>query len=280
MKTGVIDTGGGLRGIFATGVLDYCLEAGIRFDVGIGISAGSANISSYIAGQKKRNYQFYVEFSKRKQYMGLGNFLCKKSYIDMDYVYGTLSNSDGESPLDYDAFMQSRQQFIAVATDAVTGEAKYFDKADMMRDDYNVLKASCAIPFVCHPYEVRGKLYYDGALSDPIPIDKAFSFGCEKLVLILTKPKDVLRTPEKDKKMAAGIRKKYPLAAEKLCQRARRYNEGVEQAKQYEKDGRLLILAPDDTCGLDTLTRNPKAMELVYEKGVRSAWQIKDFLNV
>ena len=85
MKTGVIDTGGGLRGIFATGVLDYCLEAGIRFDVGIGISAGSANISSYIAGQKKRNYQFYVEFSKRKQYMGLGNFLCKKSYIDMDY---------------------------------------------------------------------------------------------------------------------------------------------------------------------------------------------------
>lgn len=279
MKTGIVDTGGGLRGIFATGVLDYCLEQGIRFDMGIGVSAGSANVSSYIAGQRKRNYQFYVEYSGRKQYMSFGNFIRKKTYIDMDYVYGTLSNSDGENPLDYDAFIRSNQDFIAVATDAVTGEAKYFNKKDMPRDDYSVLKASGAIPFVCHPYEVQGRPYYDGALSDPIPIEKAFSFGCEKLVLILTKPKDVLRTPEKDEKMAAGIRKKYPLAAEKLCQRAIRYNEGVELAKQYEKEGKLLLLAPDDTCGMDTLTRNPEAMKQVYGKGVRSAWQIKEFLN-
>ena len=200
MKTGIVDTGGGLRGIFATGVLDYCLEQGIRFDMGIGVSAGSANVSSYIAGQRKRNYQFYVEYSGRKQYMSFGNFIRKKTYIDMDYVYGTLSNSDGENPLDYDAFIRSNQDFIAVATDTVTGEAKYFNKKDMPRDDYSVLKASCAIPFVCHPYEVQGRPYYDGALSDPIPIEKAFSFGCEKLVLILTKPKDVLRTPEKDEK--------------------------------------------------------------------------------
>lgn len=42
MKTGVIDVGGGFRGTFAAGVLDCCLDQKISFDLGIGISAGSA----------------------------------------------------------------------------------------------------------------------------------------------------------------------------------------------------------------------------------------------
>ena len=50
MKTGVVDVGGGLRGIYAAGVLDYCMEHGIRFDLGIRVSAGSANLASYAAG--------------------------------------------------------------------------------------------------------------------------------------------------------------------------------------------------------------------------------------
>lgn len=43
MKIGVVDVGGGLRGIYAVGVPDYCMEHGIRFDLGIGVSTGSAN---------------------------------------------------------------------------------------------------------------------------------------------------------------------------------------------------------------------------------------------
>lgn len=52
MKTGIVDVGGGLRGIYAAGVLDYCMDKGIRFDLGIGVSAGSANLISYAAGQR------------------------------------------------------------------------------------------------------------------------------------------------------------------------------------------------------------------------------------
>lgn len=50
MKTGIIDVGGGLRGVYAAGVFDYCLDAGIRFDLCIGVSAGSANAAAYVAG--------------------------------------------------------------------------------------------------------------------------------------------------------------------------------------------------------------------------------------
>lgn len=279
MKTGIVDVGGGLRGIYAAGVFDWCLDNNIRFDLCIGVSAGSANVAAYVAKQRGRNYRFYAEYSFRKEYMGIGSFLRKRSFIDLDYVYGTLSNSGGEAPLDYPKIMESNSEMLVVATNAETGEPKYFDKGDMKQDCYDIFKASSAIPFVCHPYSVEGIPYYDGALGDPIPIEKAFSLGCEKVVLILTKPKDIIRTPKKDETLAAGIRKKYPLVAEKLCKRAVRYNEGVELAKQYEKEGKLLILAPDDTCGMDTITRNLEAMKQMYGKGLRSAEQIKDFLK-
>jgi predicted patatin/cPLA2 family phospholipase len=148
-KTGIVDVGGGFRGIYATGVLDYCMDNNVHFDLGIGVSAGSANLISYIAGQRGRNYQFYTEYALRKEYAGVKNFLFKKSFINLDYVYSTLSDSDGENPLDYPAAVANPMEFIAVATDAETGEAKYFDKSDMHQDDYSIMKASCAIPFVC-----------------------------------------------------------------------------------------------------------------------------------
>ncbi len=279
MKIGVVDVGGGLRGIYAVGVLDYCMDQNIRFDLGIGVSAGSANLSSYCAGQRGRNYQFYTEYAFRKQYMSLGNFIFKKSFVDMDYVYGTLSNSDGENPLDYIAIRDNLMEFYVVATDALTGNVKYFNKADIRQDDYSILKASSAIPFVCKPYGVQGLNYFDGALGDPVPVEKAFQLGCDRVVVILTKPEDEIRNSKRDRKLAARIRKRYPAAAEKLCRRAKLYNESVALAKKYAKQGKVLIVAPDNTCGVDTLKRNKESLRQLYEKGYKDGQKIAKYMQ-
>lgn len=52
--------------------------------------------------------------------MGIGRFLLKRSFIDLDYVYGTLSNSDGEYPVDYQKVAESTTEMLIVATDART----------------------------------------------------------------------------------------------------------------------------------------------------------------
>lgn len=279
MKLGVVDVGGGLRGIYAAGVFDYCLDAEIKFDFCIGVSAGSANITSYMAGQKGRNYVFYTDYAFRKEYMGFHNMARKHSYLDLDYVYGTLSNSGGENPLDCAALQRNPAELLIVASNALTGQVKYFDKTDLKPDDYSVLKASSAIPFVCRPYEVEGVPYYDGALGDPVPVEKAFQRGCDQVVVILSKPKDILRGPGKDPLFARRIRKKYPLAAQNLLLRAQRYNGGVALAKQYEAQGRALIVAPDDTCGVDTLTRDRDALERLYQKGRQDGQAILNFIR-
>lgn len=278
-KIGIVDVGGGYRGVYAAGVLDYCMDYAIHFDVGVGVSAGSANIISYAANQPRRNRKFYMEYGLRKEYAGVQNFIFKKSFIDLNYVYGTLSNSDGENPLDFQAAGKSSIEFVAVATNAQTGKAKYFSMEDMAQDDYSVLKASCAIPYICHPYAVGADLYYDGALSDTVPIEKAFQMGCDKVVLLLTLPEDTVRSPEQDQRLAKKIQRKYPLAAERLRHRAEQYNQGIAKAKEYAAQGKLLIIAPDDTCGVHTLCRDAVAMKMLYQKGYQDGTKISTFLS-
>lgn len=278
MKTGIVDVGGGLRGIYAAGVLDYCMDKGIRFDLGIGVSAGSANLISYAAGQRGRNYRFYTDYSQRREYMGVGDFLKSGSYINMDYMYSELSNAGGEDPLDYPAVRDNPMELYVVAADAETGEAHYFSKDDIAQDNYDILKASSSIPFVCRPYPVQGRLYYDGALGNPVPVDKALELGCDRVVVLLTKPAGIPRSPSRDEKYAAGIQRKYPAAAHALRQRASRYNAGVFRAQRLEIEGKALVVSPDDTCGVDTLTRDRAALESLYEKGFNDGAKVVEFM--
>lgn len=268
-----------MRGIYAAGVFDRCLDDDIRFDVCIGISAGSANAASYVSGQRGRNRDFYETYPFRKEYMSLGNFLRIGSYLDLEYIYGTLSNTGAESPLDYDAFAANPAELYVVACDAETGESRYFEKKDIPRDDYRAMMASSAIPAVCLPYPIDGRTYFDGALGDTIPLDKALELGCDRIVLVLTKPKDVPRRPDKDEFLARFVKRRWPVAAQRLRTRAARYNAGVARARELEAQGKLLIVAPEDTEGMDTLTKDRDAMERLYHRGYNDGGAIAAFLR-
>lgn len=277
-KIGIVDVGGGYRGIYAAGVMDYCMHKGIWFDLGIGVSAGSANLASYCARQPLRNHKFYTEYGLRKEYAGIGNYRRDRSYINLQYIYGTLTNSDGEYPIDHETMMKNPMEFITVVTDATTGEPWYIPKSDLVKDEYTPFMASSAIPGICRPVFLDGIPCYDGALSDPVPVQKAFDLGCDKVVLILTLPENTVRTSKKDDRFAKRIRKEFPVAAEALHKRAQKYNEGVALARQYAAEGKLLIIAPDDTCGVHTLCRDAYKMRLLYGKGYTDGEAITGFL--
>ena len=271
MKYGVIDVGGGLRGIYGAGVLDRCLEEDLRFDLCIGVSAGSANMASYLAGQHGRNKPFYDEYSFRREYMSVHNLIRKHSYLDLGYVYGTLSNAGGENPLDYAALARSPAELCVVAANAQNGEAQYFTKADLHPDDYRILMASCCIPVIDQPYVIDGVPYFDGGLADPVPLEWAFAHGCDRVALILTKPIGLVRSDARDKHLAHLLQSHYPAAAEGLRRRAWRYNTAVQRAQELERQGLVCIIAPDSTEGMSTLTKNRAGLEKMYAKGKQDA---------
>ena len=277
-RTALIDVGGGFRAIFGCGVMDRMLEDGILVDHCYGVSAGSANMVSYIAGQHGRNHTFYTQYAFRREYASLDSYIRNHNYANLDYVYGTLSNHDGENPVDYAAFEASPIGFTVVACDARDGSARYFDKSDVHFDDYDIMKASSAVPVACEPYVIDGVPYFDGGIADPVPVRRAIDDGCERIVLILSRRRDERREQRRDLAPARILRRSWPAAAERLRERYRTYNDELDLAEEYARDGRVLILAPDDLCGLNTLSKSFEGLERMYRKGYAAAEAVGAFL--
>lgn len=279
MKLGLIDVGGGMRGTFAAGVLEYCEENNINFDCCIGLSAGSNNLISFLAGQAKRNMRYYMEYAFRKEYSGLGCLFKTGSFLNLDYIYGTLASSGGEDPLDYETFKNNPADFFVVAEEIETGDTKYFTKEDFSQDNYKVLSASCNIPILNRPVVIDGKKYYDGGFADSLPIEKALKEGCDKVVVILTRPLHIPRKPNRDKVFAKLLGLRFKKAAERLASRADEYNSKVDYIKKLQEEGKVLILSPDNIYGLDTLTKNKEAMLKLYNDGKKLAEKIPEWIK-
>ena len=149
----------------------------------------------------------------------------------------------------------------------------YFDKADLKRDDFGILKASSGIPVACRPCRWEGRVYFDGGIADPVPVERALADGCDRVVVVLTKPRDHVRSFARDRTLYCLMKPRFPRAAEALRQRAGRYNGAVERVKRLEREGRALIVAPEGV-DADTLSRDRQVLEGLYDQGYRLAARI------
>lgn len=275
---GFIDIGGGMRGIYTSGVYDYLIDNGIKPEYCIGVSSGSANLITYVAGQRGRTYRFYHNYAYEKEYMGIGNVLKRGSFINLDYIYSEITNSTGKDPLDFDALMSSECRFTAVSTVAKTGMPHYFTKNDFKKDDYSPLKAACALPVACRPVKINGVKYYDGGVSDTVPYEKAFADGCDKVILCITKPVEF--TKSKLPTTAVKILLcKYPESAKQILTMHERYNGGIRKLVELEKQGKALVIAPKNCYGIETLKKDKDGMHRLYLEGYNDARKIEEFIK-
>ena len=279
MVYSIIDVGGGMRDAFGAGVVDRLLDDSVDIGICVGVSAGASNLANYISGQRERTLRFFGLYPERKEYMSLRNLIFHGSYLNMRYIYEELSFPDGEDPWDVDAYTASGKDFTIVATDARTGEPVYFPKESIKPFEMRPIEASGTIPVLCRPTVIDGIPYFDGGLSDPIPFRKAFEKGADRVIIVITKRKDDFRSPGKDRLPARILERSYPAAGRALRTRAERYNAALREALQLEKEGRALILAPDDTCGVTTTKHRSDDVRRLYGKGYEAAGAVKLFMN-
>lgn len=277
---GIIDVGGGLRGAYGAGVLDYCLRYHISFDALYGVSAGAANLISYAAGQRSRTFHFYTDYAFRPQYMGWQHYIKTRNYLNLDYIYDTLSAKGGEDPLDFPAVINSGKTLTIVATNADTAKPHYFTLKDLAQDQYEPLKASSCLPLINTPIGIDGSYYVDGGVSDPIPIQKALEDGCDQVVVILTRPLDTPRNPKDDEFAAKRLAKYHPVLANAVAARASVYNAQVDLLKSLRQTGKVLILSPQSIAGMKTLTKDREQIKHLYHMGQDDAIDIPRFLHL
>lgn len=284
MKTGLIVEGGGMKCAYSAGILDKFLDNSISFDYCVGVSAGAANTLSYLAGQRGRNLRFYTTHIDDPRYLSIHSLLRTGNLFGLQYIYGTLTNSDGADPIDYEAIMNNPAEFYMPATDARTGLAHFFSKYDIVRDDYRTIMATCALPAFCRPVNVNGHLYYDGGVADSIPVHHALEHGCDKVVVILSNPRDFVKQPEAHRPVYKRMLHKYPKTIEGIDNRHLNYHASIDLANKLEKEGKAFIFAPSRHMPLSTFSKNAALEQNLYELGIAdyevSAEKLKHFLNI
>lgn len=277
-KTGLMLEGGGMKCAYSAGVLDAFLKNGITFDYVVGVSAGSANGASYLAGQYGRNKRFYTDHVKEPEYFGFRNFIRGNDMFNLKYIYATLSNEGGADYLDYDAFLSNPAEYEAVATNALNGRATYFSKGNMQRNNYVEIMASSAIPAICKPVMIGGVPYYDGGISDALPYRRAFEKGCEKVVCILSKSRDYIRKPDKFRQVYSLLCRKYPKVIEAIDKRYLNYGKQQKKMYELEKAGKLFIFSVESDIEIGTYTMKPELNEQIYQLGLADFEEKKEAL--
>lgn len=274
-KTGLVLEGGGLRGIFTAGVLDFFLEKNIEFDGCIGVSAGSCHACSYLSKQYKRAFNVSVDYLDDKRYCSMYSLITTGDLFGADFVYGEIP--DKLNPIDNETFMKSKTKFQAVITNCRTGEAEYPEVKDF-RTDTVYIRASSSLPFLSKMVKINGELYLDGGVSDSIPIKKSIENGNTKNVIIMTRDRKYRKKQSKLGKISAIRYKKYPKFVELMNTRFSRYNEILEYIYELEKQGKVFIIQPETPLNLGRIEKNKEKLTNVYNVGYEQAKKQYDAL--
>ena len=272
MKIGLVLEGGAFRTIFSTGVWDAFLEHDIMLDYVVGVSAGIAYGVSYVSRQPKRNLEILVRYANDKRYMGARNLLDPRNrcYWGLDFAYNVIPNK--LVPFDYDAFAAYPGQVEAVVTDLDTGKAEYLPVPRDRGDNFKLLQATCALPLLFPVYRLDGKPCMDGGAADAIPFRRAFSQGCDKVVVCLTHERAYVRRPEKlEPLIDRRYGKKYPNFCAAMARRADAYNADRAELFELERQGKALIFAPLTTEGFSRMERDVTRIKTMWEDGHHQA---------
>lgn len=267
-KVGLVVEGGGMKCVYNAGILDAFLEEHISFDYCIGASAGAGNLASYLAGQKERNLRFFTEHIHSSNYFGWKSLLKTGDLFGLQYIYGELTRAEGKDPLDFPAFMKNPTEYEVVVTNALTGKPEYFGREMMKQDDYRLIMASSAIPVVCHPVTLRGTPYFDGGLTDAIPVRRALEQGCTKLVVILSKNRGYVRKPQGMRKLYRRVCRQYPHVIEAIDRRHIVYNENMKEVLWLEREGIAFVFAASQPIHVGTYSMKEEAERELYCLGL------------
>ncbi len=248
-KTGLILEGGAIRGIYSAGVLDYLLDVNQHFDYVIGVSAGCGNAANFVAKQRGRSKKV-ITHEGMESFWGARSFKNSHKFLNLDILVDQYALEDAR--FDFDTFYHSDTDMECIAIDCETGEARYFEKP--YEDDARLLlvsKASCAVPYACKPVEIDGRYYLDGSLADSIPVERAIEKGCDKLLVVMTRPESKGATNYSKVKRITNkfYGKQFPKLCETMEKRSENYQKQLEHLHALEKEGKAFIMCPEKTIG-------------------------------
>lgn len=268
---GLVLEGGGMRGVFTCGVLDYFMEHHIDFPYVVGVSAGACNGLSYMSHQQGRAKYSNIDMMERYHYIGLKYLWYQHSILDQHLLYELFPEK--LVPYDYAACFSNPARFEMVTTNCVTGRACYLEERRDKIRLVNIAKASSSLPYVCPITYVDGRPMLDGGIVDSIPVLRAISQGYDKNVVVLTRNRGY-RKSEKDIRVPRFIYTRYPRLRAVLSIRCKVYNEQLEMIEHMEDEGRIIVIRPLKPVTVNRIEKDTAKLQALYDEGKACAEQV------
>lgn len=260
--------GGGMRGVFTSGVLDYFMDQQIEFPYAVGVSAGASTGSSYKSKQRGRSKYSQIDLQKSKPYLGWKTLIRKGSFIDLKMLFGEFATRI--YPFDTNRFFANPNRFEMVTTNCLTGEANYFEEKQDRERLLLIGEASCSLPYVCPIIYIDQIPMLDGGIADSIPLNRALGQGYSKVLIVLTRNKGY-RKPSKRTRLPWFIYSRFPELREQLATRNLRYNRQMEVIEKMEEEGLVEVIRPIRPIEVKRLDKNTERMDRLYQEGYQCA---------
>ena len=282
MKTCLVLEGGAFRALYTAGVLDKFLEENINIDTIISVSASSVIGINYFSKQKARIKKVIEICSKSRKYISMPSLIFTGNLINKKNFYYKLNTKT--LPIDNEEFKKDNKTFVTVLTNVLTGKSEYYKVEDPIKD-MELIRASSSLPKVSRMVKINNNLYLDGAITDSIPIEKALEKKYDKIVCILTRPKNYTKKELLDKeiKQIEKKYKKYPNFINAMINRSHMYNEELKLIDKLEKEKKIFVIRPKYDLNINILEKDVKELESIYDTGYKEAnkriEELKNFLK-
>ncbi|MGN7468704.1 patatin-like phospholipase family protein [Brevibacillus sp. SAFN-007a] len=266
-KVGLVLQGGGMRGIYTSGVLDYFMEQGLYIPYVIAVSAGACNGAAYLARQPGLGKTMHTKYIRDSRYFHAWNLVKRRPLLGMDFIFDELLQR--VEPFALDRFWAAEEEFVVVATDCATGEAVYFTKNEC-DNLFQVIRASCSLPFVSPKVNINGRQLWDGGITHPIPLQKSLNDGNERHVVILTSsqsPGWVTRNMWRVERLFAGGSQ----IGQALIRHFRVFLEATQQVRQLQQEGKAFVIAPPTGTYMRGFERRQEKLLRYYTLGYEDA---------
>ncbi|WP_239984648.1 patatin-like phospholipase family protein [Lentibacillus sediminis] len=266
---GLVLEGGGMRGAYTAGVLDFFHDKGIQFPLVTSASSAAIIGSSYIAMQRGRNHQILTELGKRRDAISFMRMLKQRELFSMDFIFDKLPNE--LIPLDFDAFSKSPATFFIGTTDLKSGQTVYHQSFETKQDLLQLIRASCSLPVLAPSIPFQGNELMDGGIGEAIPLKPSVESGNKKHVVVLTRDKGYIKKPTRLNWLFKRTFKQHPQFADLLRTRHELYNKTMLELRQLEKKGKVFIIQPEHPLTASRIERNGDKLQQLYLQGYQDA---------
>ena len=275
IEAGLVVEGGGMRGVYTAGVLDYFMEKNLYFDDCYGVSAGACHISSYVSKQIGRSIKVTLDYINDKRYCSVNSLIKTGDMFGVEMLYDLIPNK--LELYDYDTFNKFKGNFYSVVTNCKTGKAEYIKIKDMKKDIIAV-RASSSLPLLSRIVEINGKEYLDGGITDSIPIKKSIKDGHKKNVVILTRDKTYRKSKPKFLSFFKLKYKKYPNLVKAIENRYKMYNETLDFLEEEKAKNEVFIIQPKLPVKISRIEKDKDKLKALYNQGYEDAKEIYEDL--